>query len=257
MASADPLKSPEIKELQTEAKNLATLARTYQVSTPVQYAAAAEDLRRVKGALSRLDVIKKKITQPMGAAKRAVLDLFRGPEEELTRAEGGIKRVMIAYNDEQLRIQRAEQAKVEAAARAERERNERAAADARRKAEEDAAQLRRDAEAAAAAGRTAEAAKLAARADQKIERAEVKAEGLEMQARTVVAPIIHRETPKVSGLSDRRVWKFRVVDPAKVPREFLMVDEVKLGRYVRAMRESAKVEGVEVYDEGSLASSAA
>jgi hypothetical protein len=201
--ASDPLKTPEVKELQQETQQLAAIANDYKVTTAEHYATGAEHLKRVKGNLSRLEKIRKGMTQPLDAAKRAIMDFFRPFEEQLTRAEGSIKRALIAYNEEQLRIQRAEQAKVEAAARAERERNERAAADARRKAEEDAAQLRRDAEAAAAAGRTAEAAKLAARAEQKVERAEVKAEGLEMQARTVVAPIIQRETPKVSGLSDR------------------------------------------------------
>lgn len=42
-------------------------------------------------------------------------------------------------------------------------------------------------------------------------------------------------------------WKFKVIDSALVPREFLMVDEVKLGQYVRANKEKASVPGVETY----------
>jgi hypothetical protein len=45
----------------------------------------------------------------------------------------------------------------------------------------------------------------------------------------------------------RRSWKWRLKDEALVPRDFLIVDTIKLNKYATAMRESAKVPGVEFY----------
>jgi hypothetical protein len=45
----------------------------------------------------------------------------------------------------------------------------------------------------------------------------------------------------------RRSWKWRLVKPELVPREFLIVDTVRLNKYATAMRESAQVPGVEFY----------
>lgn len=45
----------------------------------------------------------------------------------------------------------------------------------------------------------------------------------------------------------RRTWKWRLVKAELVPRDFLLVDTVKLNKYATAMRESAKVPGVEFY----------
>jgi hypothetical protein len=45
----------------------------------------------------------------------------------------------------------------------------------------------------------------------------------------------------------RRSWKWRLTNAALVPREFLVVDTVRLNKYAVAMRESAKVPGVEFY----------
>jgi hypothetical protein len=70
---------------------------------------------------------------------------------------------------------------------------------------------------------------------------------------TAVIPQAVTGAPKVNGVSQRTVWKYRVVDEKAVPREFLCVDETKLGKYTRAMGASAKVAGVEFYPETTTA----
>lgn len=56
--------------------------------------------------------------------------------------------------------------------------------------------------------------------------------------------------PKVEGAGAMvEVWKWEVADEKDVPREFLMVDTAKLGRYVTAMKGDAKVAGVRVWSE--------
>ncbi len=57
--------------------------------------------------------------------------------------------------------------------------------------------------------------------------------------------------PKVSGSYTREVWKFRVKDLDKVPREYLMLDEQAVGALVRAKHKLAEklIPGIEVWDE--------
>lgn len=212
---------PEVRAILTQVDELESFATHYQVATPQQYEAGAEDLKRVKTAQKRLEDTRTEITGPINASLKAINNLFRAPGDRLARIERAIKGKLMDYADAQERLQREEQRKAEAAAQRERERLEALA----RKAQE--------------AGRT-EAA-----------------ERHEERAAAVVAPVIHREPPKVAGLATREVWKFDVLDAGKVPREFLMVDEQKIRRYVAAMKGEAKIEGVRVYAERQLAAGAA
>jgi hypothetical protein len=47
--------------------------------------------------------------------------------------------------------------------------------------------------------------------------------------------------------SFRRRWTFEIVDESEVPRDFCVVDTVRLGRYATAMKDSAKVPGVRFF----------
>lgn len=69
----------------------------------------------------------------------------------------------------------------------------------------------------------------------------------------IAAPVVAKEAPKVSGVSTREVWKFRVTDPAAVPREYLVVDEQKLGAMARSTKGTVTVPGVEFYSEEVMA----
>jgi hypothetical protein len=217
----DIASNPEVRELAEQTDQLLQIASSYRVTTAAEYTAAGEELKKVKAAAKRLDEIRKSMTKPLDAAKRAIMDFFREPETKLQRAESDIKRAMIAYSEEQERIRREEQRKAEEAARKEREKLEAQAAKA------------------AAAG--------------KIERAEQ----LEQRAATVVAPVIQREAPKVTGLATREVWKFEIIDASALPREYLTVDEKKIGAVVRALKGDTNIPGVRVWAEKSLAAGAA
>lgn len=211
----------DVREVTEATQAIVALAGSYQVVTAEQYSAAGSDLTRVKAAQKRLEAVRKAITQPLDAAKKAVMDFFREPETKLAEAESRIKRAMISFSDEQDRIRREEQRKADEAARKERERLE--------------AQARKAAESG------------------KVE----KAANLEQRAATTVAPIISREAPKVTGVNTREVWKFEVSDPAAVPREFLMVDESKIRKFVQNMRGDSQIAGVRVWAEKQIAAGAA
>lgn len=206
-----PLDSAEVRELDERTQSLRESYQSYEVTTPAAFANGADHLRVIKTLKKELTEQRFALTRPIDAAKRAVLDFFRPMEARLDDAERRVKLALAGYKREQDDIAREEQRRRDAAARRERE----ALAVRAREAE--------------AKGREARAAALEARASQ------------------AVAPLVEPATPKTEGVSFREVWKFRVVDPAKVPREYLAVDEKKIGAVVRALKGDASIPGVEVY----------
>lgn len=56
-----------------------------------------------------------------------------------------------------------------------------------------------------------------------------------------------------SGLSIREDWKFSIVDASLIPREWLIPDEKKIGRIVRACKEQTDIPGIRVYCEKGVA----
>lgn len=63
--------------------------------------------------------------------------------------------------------------------------------------------------------------------------------------------VLQREVPKTQGVSGAVLWKFKITNEAQIPREFLVVDEKKIGAVVRAMRGKTSIPGVAVYPEGA------
>ena len=54
------------------------------------------------------------------------------------------------------------------------------------------------------------------------------------------------------GVSLREDWKFQVVDAALVPREYLIVDEKKVGAVVRASKGQQQIPGIRVWAEAGI-----
>lgn len=55
--------------------------------------------------------------------------------------------------------------------------------------------------------------------------------------------------PKAAGVSFREVWKAKVVDESKVPREYLIVNQTALDAVAKATKGSIKIAGVEFVKE--------
>lgn len=206
------------------ASNTSLLARMSNVADGAavtneqEYTEAAAKLRDIKALQKDADNAQKAITQPMENRKRAVIAWFReNVGMRLEVAENSLKRAILAYQQEQQRIAREKQRVADEAARKERER------------------IQRQAAAAAAKGNVE-------REEQLLDRAQM-----------VVAPVIQTEAPKVQGMSTRDVWKWEITDPALVPREYLVVDEVKIGKVVRALKGDTTIPGVRVWAEQTLA----
>jgi hypothetical protein len=65
------------------------------------------------------------------------------------------------------------------------------------------------------------------------------------------APVVAlpTETPRIAGFAKRTIWRFRIVNPELVPREYLSPDELKIGGVVRSLKGATKIPGVQVYEE--------
>lgn len=209
-------------DLEQEVSPLVAWAKGLKVTTPDECAAAGDRLKAIKGAMTRVVAFFKPMKQKADETKKAILDAEKKLAEPLQEAEGLAKRAIIAFQNAEQEKARAEQRRLQAEA------DERA---------------RREQEALL---KKAQAAKKP-ETQQRYQEA----------AAAVTAPVVAvaPSVPKVSGITTKLVWRAKVIDAAKVPREYLMVDEKKLDGYAKAMKEGAKVEGVQFYTESILSAS--
>ena len=240
-----------------EAMTALTYAESFAITTSSDSVKAQEARARLNTRIKALTDARMTLTRPIDASKKVIMDFFAGPLTTLERAKRLFDQKIIAYDDEQELIRLEAQRKAEAEAAKERRRLQEIADAAQRKAEAEAAEKRRLAEEAAGAGRAEEAAKLQAQAARVEERAADKAEDFNSRAAAVVAPIIQSEAVKAQGTSLRENWVFEITDASKINPQFLMPDEVKIGKLVKSMKADAAAligPGVRVFAEKILAS---
>jgi hypothetical protein len=201
----------------------------------------------------------------MDDAKKAVMDLFRGPLDLLGQAEAALKGKMLEYTREVQRRAAEERQRAEAAAQAERQR----IAEEARKAEAAAAALRAEqAKAAAALQATTDdaererlAGEAAARASE-IARTDAQAQAQRESAMMVVASApATAEPPKVKGLATTTTIDFEVenlhrlvLHVAEHPEliQLLTADSVKLRAYVRGLGTACNLPGVRVFERHGI-----
>jgi len=220
----EPISTEVAVRAQQEAPAMLKKAEAIVILNQSQYESANDVMKVVKTKYKELDTKRKEITKPLDQAKNAVMDLFRQPLELLKQAEATIKKLMIDYADEQDRLRREEQRKLEAKARAEEDRK-------RKELEERAKKW-------AAKGKEGKAEEL-------LEQAE------EVE---VVAPVVAPKVEKIKGVSFKENWSAIVVDETKVPREYLQVNTMALNRIAKATKGSIKIPGVEFKMDKILAS---
>lgn len=219
---------PDQAALARTADSALALVEGFEVTDAATYEIGAEELRGIKSKATQLDTQRKAITKPLDEAKAAVMDLFRGPIDLLTRAEGILKGKLLAYQQEEQRKAREAQLQAERAAQAERDR------------------LAAEAAELAAQGRAGEAM--------------VKEQ---VAAMVVAQPPAVQEAPKVSGLATRTTVEFEVVDLVQLVQHIakhpeliglIAADSVKLRAYVRGLGLSTNLPGVRVFEKASLSS---
>lgn len=233
----------EAREAAEEAERILAQARGYHIIDQLGLEAASAERTRIKQRYNEIEELRKNLKQPILEAARNVDDQFRGPLAELTNAVQVIDSAVKGYLAEQERLRREEEARLRELARAEEERLRREAAAEAARAEE----MRRKAEEEKAAGNLATAAKLEVRAEQALDRAEEKA------AVHVPVPIVASAPAKVSGLSTREHWDFRITDPSKLPREYLIPNEAAIRSVVKGLKGQTNIPGVEVFRDDVVA----
>lgn len=226
---------PSAAALAKGADSALALVESFEVTDAATFELGAEELKAIKAKAATLEDQRKAITKPMDDAKKAVMDLFRGPLDLLTKAEGVLKGKLLAYQQEETRKAAEQRRIVEQAAAAEREK------------------LRKEAEALAAQGRAGEAL--------------VKEQIADMVVATAPATI---EPPKVAGLATRTSIEFEVTDLGALimfiatgergkalanPQLLALIaaDSVKLRAFTKGLGTACDLPGVRVFEKASLA----
>lgn len=192
--------------------------RLLVIRNDVDYEFAANELKDAKARKRMIESGYEQHANPLQAALKLVRNFWKPADQLIQEDCDLLARALGEYHNKKLAEQRRLQ----------------------QLADEEAAKQRRALEAKAA------------KAD---ERGQVDtAIALSQQAATTVAPVIRTDAPRVSGQSVREVWLFQIEDATKIPREYLMPDEKKLGGYARAMKADAVVPGVRFYSETRVAS---
>ena len=177
----------------------------------------SESLRSIKTRLKELTELRLSMTRPLDESKKSIMGLFAPVIEKMEGAERTIKAAMVEY--------------------------ESSVAEQRRKEQEEADRRAQEIE--------------QARKQEFMEKAQGAMEdGRQTLAETYVKKAnefhvtpINVAASKRPGVAMRSIWKFRIVDAAKIPREYLVPDEVKIGAIVRAMKGEGAIEGIEMYEE--------
>lgn len=213
--------------LADEAKQLLDDAQQFTVASDPEYEIAGTDLKRIKDKMRALDDMRKSITRPIDAAKKAVMDFFRAPEDFLKSAESTYKRSMLAYQQDQERKRREEEARIRELQRQEQER------------------LAKEAEVAEKAGdkETAEAI-------------------IQQAAEMPTAIVPRRDPPKVAGVKTQTRWSAEVTDQmmlikavaaGQVPMIAIEINQRFLNQQAVSLKGALNIPGVKAVSKEGIA----
>lgn len=203
--------------LQAESRSLLVPA-DFKITTAEQYQHAGSQLTALKAMLQKIGLTFDPHIKRAHDAHKALVAEKRTHENPLLTAETTLKKAMLSFLAEQDRIRQEQEAKARIAAEKERQ-----------KLEERAAKQE-------AAGKVG------------------KAEALREQAALVPTAVVETQVPKVDGTSVRETWKFEVTDETLIPREYLALDEAKIGAVVRAMKSATNIPGIRAFPDKGISS---
>lgn len=229
-------------------------ANSIIIDSPMMAELAGEGMKFLKAHIDTIEAKRKEFVGPINEAHAAIQAFFKQYSDPLNAALQITKTKYVTYQTEQARLAAEEQKVRDAEAAKEKARLEAAAATAAAAARKEEERLRAEAAAAYEAGDLAKAAKIEAKVEQKVEAAAEKVADLQTQAATTVAAVVAPATSKVAGVSKMKDnWQFQIDDINKIPREFLCADEKKIGQYVKAMKGDAKIDGVRIFNNATVA----
>jgi hypothetical protein len=209
----------ELETLRAEATSVPATARTMPIEDDETFHAAGAILVRIKTLRTTLALLFNPHIKRAFDAHRALVEDRRRLDAPLADAEAVLKARLTAFTIAE---------------------DERRAIEARRHAAE--------AEAERTARVWTEVDRLEA-AGYHAEAADLVEDFVQEPTRIVVTPM----RVAAPGLAARDVWRYDVVDPSLVPREFWTIDHTKLGGVVRALKRAAAIPGVRVWVERTIA----
>lgn len=211
-------------EAQRKIEESTAIAKKYEnfsITTSEIYAVSGEDLKIVKAKKKEVDELRKSLTKPLDESKKRIMGLFKPPLDVLATAEYAISNAMLKWQREQEAIRKAEENRILELQQKEAARLQKLADNAKKRGD-----------------------------DKKVE---------EFQGRAAVVqttqPVVAPKVADITGLRNRTNWKFRIVDIEKIPRQYMIPNEVMIGQIARSTKGSLKVEGIEFYPEESLSGS--
>lgn len=212
--------SPDTSLIQRETATLQERARAVAITDTASYTDAAEFVKSIKVVRTKIAETFDHLIKSAHATHKALIDEKKKHDTPLDEAERVVKGKIAGYQAELERRRQEEERRLQEQARKEEEER-----------------------------RLAQAVELEQQGE-----AEAATELIEAPIETppvVVAAAI----PKVAGISTRKNYKFRIVDARKIPFEYMMPDEKKIGAHARSMREQARIPGVEFYSEDVVSAS--
>lgn len=199
--------TPEMERMAHSAADTFDATTDIKISNQENYEIEAIRVKGVKARHKETKATRDDLLKPFKEGMAKLTAFFKTPLDRLKDAEDNIKSAMLVYSEKIEKEQAEEQKKLDDAAEKERLRLE----------------------------------KLAEKQESKgnVEKAE------ETREKAVSVPT-HTFTPrpKPKGVAKRDSWQFRIIDASKIPREYLVPDEKKLGAIARAGKGTIKIEGV-------------
>ena len=212
----------DVQVLVAQAEGDMVLAQRFTIASNDNYVQAGEILKTVKGRYQEIEAKRKEMTSPLDEAKRRIMDFFRQPLEQLSNAERQIKSAMLTFMQEQERIRREQEERLQALARVERERLDKLTSE---------------------------------KVSQALEEGNFEKAGEILDTVAEVAvPTVQLEKPKVQGIKMVTRWKYRIIDESLIPREYLIPNEKLLASMAIAAKGATKIAGVEFYSESTVSS---
>lgn len=214
---AQIVKAPEMKGIADIKETIVEKAMAFELNDDDKLARAAKTISWIAGARKSYELFRKKLVQPLNDHVKMINDLFKDEVAPLEAADSIMRSKMLDYQKEKERKVREEQERI----RKEQELKAKAEAEARAKAE-----------------------------------AEAKANNKPVLPPEPVKPPeppkpIPQVERKVGNTSFKKRWTYEVLDVNKVPREYLVVDTVKVRKVVDAGVRN--IEGIRIYEEDIIA----
>lgn len=223
-------KDLKLNAINEDLKHVQQQSKVIVVTSEEEKVAAVNFLGQVKDRMKKVEFLRKYFVQPLNDHVKRINNEFRIPLDSLKEVESCVKHSLKVYVDEQERLAREE---FERKKREEEERKRKAEAEQRRLEEE--AKKSKDDE---------ERKRLEEEAKKKAEEA--------MSQKPVEVAQPDQQTRSQSGvMSTKKVWKFRIVDPKKVPEKYWIIDESAIRKDIVQGGERA-IDGVEIYQDNQI-----